>query len=134
MRFFSPVKKLSEATLIKLTQIDYDREIALVALIGKGQDKKIVGVCRIILESDKTLGEFALAISDKWQGKGIGSSLLKLCLKASQSKGVKQVVGVVLAENTQMLLMGKKLGFSVKRHSNSGEYDLTIDFKDMYIE
>lgn len=100
MRFFSPVKELSKARLIKLTQIDYDREIALVALMGKG----------------------------------IGSSLLKLCLKVSQTKGVKQVVGVVLAENTQMLLLGKKLGFSVKRHPDSGEYDLTIDFKDMYIE
>ncbi|MBC2703183.1 GNAT family N-acetyltransferase [Desulfobacula sp.] len=134
MRFFSPVKELSKTTLIKLTQIDYDREIALVALMGKGQDKKIVGVCRIILEADKTLGEFALAISDEWQGKGIGSSLLKLCLKASQSKGVKQVVGVVLAENTQMLMLGKKLGFSVKRHPDSGEYDLIIDFKDMHID
>lgn len=80
MRFFSPVKHLSKTMLIKFTQIDYDREVALVALKGKG---------------------------------------------------VKQVMGIVLAENTQMLMLGRKLGFSVKRHPDSGEYDLIIDFKDM---
>jgi len=134
MRFFSPVKQLSKTMLIKLTQIDYDREIALVALMGKGRDKKIIGVCRIILEPDKTLGEFALAISDEWQGKGIGSSLLKLCLKAAQTKGIQKIMGIVFAENTQMLMLGRKLGFSVKRHPESGEYDLIIDFKDIHID
>lgn len=120
--------------LIRFTQIDYDREIALIALMGNGGNKKIVGVCRIIIEPDKTLGEFAMAISDDWQGKGIGSSLLKLCLKAACAKGIKQVIGIVLAENTQMLKLGRKLGFSVKRHPDSGEYDLTIDLKNMHID
>jgi len=61
----------------------------------------------------------------------IGSALLKQCLKAVQGKGLKQVMGIVLAENIQMLMLGKKLGFSVKRNSDSGEYDLLIDVKDM---
>jgi len=133
-RFFSPVKQLSKIMLIRFTQIDYDREIALVALMGNGEDKRITGVCRIIIEPDKTLGEFAMAISDNWQGKGIGSSLLKLCLKAACSKGIKQVVGIVLAENTQMLRLARKLGFSIKHHPDSGEYDLTIDLEDMTID
>jgi len=134
LRFFSPVKQLSKAMLIRFTQIDYDREIALVALMGNGGNKKIVGVCRIIIEPDKTLGEFAMAISDDWQGKGIGSSLLKLCLKAACGKGIKQVIGIVLSENTQMLRLGRKLGFSVNRHPSSGEYDLTIDLENMHID
>ncbi len=134
LRFFSPVKELSKAMLIRFTQIDYDREIALIALMGNGGNKKIIGVCRIIIEPDKTLGEFAMAISDDWQGKGIGSSLLKLCLKAACAKGIKQVIGIVLAENTQMLRLGRKLGFSVKRHPDSGEYDLTIDLENMHID
>ena len=134
MRFFSPVKQLSKSMLIKLTQIDYDREIALVALMGEGKDKKMVGVCRIILESDKTRGEFAMAISDEWHGKGIGPSLLKQCLKAAQSRGVRHVVGLVLAENTQMLMLGRKLGFTINRTSHSGEYELIIHFKDMHFD
>ena len=102
--------------------------------MGNGGDKKIAGVCRIILGLDKTLGEFAMAISDEWQGKGIGSSLLKLCLKAAQAKGINQVMGIVLAENTQMLRLARKLGFSVSRHPDSGEYDLTIDLENMHID
>ncbi|MCK5099854.1 MAG: GNAT family N-acetyltransferase, partial [Desulfobacteraceae bacterium] len=128
MRFFSPLKQLSKALLIKLTQIDYDREIALVALMGKGPEKKITGVCRIILEPDQTRAEFAIVISDGWQGEGIGYSLLKQCLKAAEAMGVKQVIGIVLTENTQMKKLGKKLGFSVTHVQNAGEYELIIDF------
>ena len=75
-----------------------------------------------------------MAISDEWQGKGIGSSLLKLCLKAAHSMGIKRIMGIVLAENIQMQQLGRKMGFCVKRHPGSGEYDLTIDFEDMKIE
>ncbi|MBU1196565.1 MAG: GNAT family N-acetyltransferase [Proteobacteria bacterium] len=131
LRFFSPVKKLSNAMLVKLTQVDYDRHIALVALMGPAGDKKMVGVCRIIVDPDETLGEFALAISDEWQGHGIGSALLKQCLKAAREKGIKKIVGSVLAENTQMLLLGTKLGFSRKRLSGQGEYELNINFEEI---
>lgn len=128
MRFFSPLKQLSKETLIRLTQIDYDREIALVAVMGNGRGKKIVGVSRIIAYPEGTHAEFALATSDEWQGKGIGASLLKQCLKAARDKGMKQVMGLVLAENTQMLKLGKKLGFSISRVSGGSEYELTINY------
>lgn len=134
MRFFSPLKQLSREMLIKLTQIDYDREIALVALMEIQGVEKIVGVSRIIDYPDGTQAEFALAVSDDWQGKGIGASLLTQCLKAAWHKGKKQVVGLVLAENTQMLKLGRKLGFDVKRVPDSAEYELTIDYKDMNME
>ncbi|MBA3012496.1 MAG: bifunctional acetate--CoA ligase family protein/GNAT family N-acetyltransferase [Desulfobacula sp.] len=127
MRFFSPLKQLSKQMLIRLTQIDYDREIALVALMGKDQDQKMVGVCRIISYPDGTHAEFALAISDEWQGKGIGASLLNQCLAAARNKGLKQIIGLVLAENTQMLKLGKKLGFKINRVQDSSEYELIIE-------
>ena len=127
MRFFSPLKQLSKQMLIRLTQIDYDREIALVALMGKDPEK-IIGVSRIIGYSGGSQAEFALAISDDWQGKGIGAALLTQCLGAARNKGMKQIMGFVLAENTQMLRLGKKLGFKVKRVENSSEFELTIDF------
>jgi acetyltransferase len=130
MRFFSPLKRLSKQMLIRLTQTDYDREIALVALMGKDRNKKIVGVCRIIVYPDRDHAEFALAISDEWQGKGIGACLLKQCLKAARHLKIKYVLGLVLAENTQMLKLGKKLGFTVNRVSPGSEYELTIEYKD----
>ena len=128
MRFFSPIKQLSKPMLIKLTQIDYDREIALVALMGKGSKRKLVGVCRIILEPDRTRAEFAIVISDECQGEGIGSLLLKQCLNAAEDMGVKQVIGVVLTENNQMKWLGKKLGFSINHVAGSSEYEMIIDF------
>ena len=134
MRFFSPLKQLSRDMLIRLTQIDYDREIALVALMGKEQNQKMVGVCRIIVFPDKTQAEFALAISDDWQGKGIGSSLLTQCLKAARQMGIKRVMGCVLAENTQMLKLGRKLGFAITRVPGGGEYELIIENDDLDIE
>lgn len=134
MRFFSPLKQLSKETLIKLTQIDYDREIALVALMGDDQDKKMVGVCRIIDYPDGIQAEFALAISDAWQGKGIGAAMLKACLKAAWHKGKKRIMGLVLAENTQMLKLGKKLGFKITRAEDGSEYELVIEDNDMKIE
>ncbi|MBU0973516.1 MAG: bifunctional acetate--CoA ligase family protein/GNAT family N-acetyltransferase [Proteobacteria bacterium] len=134
MRFFSPLKQLSRDMVIRLTQIDYDREIALVALMGNDRDKKIAGVSRIITYSDGIQAEFALAISDEWQGKGIGAALLTACLKAARQKGIKRVMGLVLAENTQMLKLGKKLGFKITRSPESSEYELIIEYNNMNVE
>ncbi len=134
MRFFSPLKKLSKEMLIRLTQIDYDREIALVALIGTEKDRKIIGVCRVTDYPDGEQGEFAMAITDGWQGKGMGAALLQQCLKASWDKGLKRVNGIVLAENTQMLKLGRKLGFSRSRTPEGSEYELIIERDDMDIE
>lgn len=113
--------------LVRLTQIDYDREIALVALMGEGRDEKIIGVSRIIGYFDGSQAEFALAISDEWQGQGIGAALLTQCLAAARNQGMKQIMGFVLAENTQMLKLGKKLGFKIKRIPESSEFELAID-------
>ncbi len=126
MRFFSPLKQLSKQMLIRLTQIDYDREIALVALMGEDPEK-IIGVSRIIGYSDGSRAEFAVAICDDWQGQGIGAVLLAQCLAVARNQGKKQIMGFVLAENTQMLKLGKKLGFKIKRVQESSEFELTID-------
>ena len=134
MRFFSPLKELSRDMLIKLTQIDYDREIALVALMGKNDSQTMIGVSRIIVFPDKIQAEFAIAISDDWQGKGIGSSLLTQCLKAARKMGIRRVMGVVLSENTQMLKLGRKLGFTINRVPGGGEYELIIETQDLDID
>ncbi|MEA1966776.1 MAG: GNAT family N-acetyltransferase [Thermodesulfobacteriota bacterium] len=126
-RFFSHVKQLSKTMLIKFTQIDYDREIALIALMGKNDDQKIVGVARIIFEPNGEKGEFAVAVSDNWQGKGIGASLLNRCLKIAKKQGLKHVWGVIIPENTQMKKLGKKLGFDIKMMPGTSEYELHMD-------
>lgn len=127
MRFFTPMKQLSHTMLIRLTQIDYDREVALVALIHEGEKQKMAGIARVIFEPDGKNGEFAVAVADQWQGKGIGASLLKRCLTYTKDKGLTRVWGLVIAENRQMVKLGKRLGFNVRMVPGSSEYELEID-------
>ena len=130
MRFFSPVKQLSQAMLVRLTQIDYDREVALVALIREGEEQKMVGVARVIFEPNGKRGEFSVAVADQWQGKGMGASLLKRCLVYSADKGLEKVWGIVITENRQMVKLGKRLGFSVRLVPGASEFELEIDLMD----
>jgi len=127
-RFFSPLKMLPNKMLARFTQIDYDREIALVALWGPELNEKMLGVARVITDVyNRKHAEFSVIVGDLWQGKGIGAELLKRCLSISKERGIEKVAGIVLPENTQMLALGKKLGFSVKRVPRESDYKLEID-------
>jgi len=128
MRFFTPLKYLSPSMLARFTQIDYDREIALVAISESQSDEKMLAVARVIVGRNLREAEFAVAVSDPWQGKGIGASLLQRCLSIAKERGIQRVMGTVLAENTQMLALGRKLGFSIKKEQGVPEYELSIDF------
>ena len=113
--------------LVRFTQIDYDREIALVALPQSHPESQILGVARVIVERDPKRAEFSIVVRDAWQGKGIGAALLKRSLAIARSRGVELVWGTVLAENTQMLALGRKFGFKIKREPGLGEYELRFD-------
>jgi acetyltransferase len=126
-RFFTPMKRLPHSMLARFTQIDYDREIALVAISESHAQEKMVGVARVIVGRNSKEAEFAVAVGDPWQGNGIGVALLQRCLSIAKGRGLERVNGFVLAENTQMLALGRKLGFSIKKVVDTGEYELTIN-------
>ena len=127
-RFFGALKELNPEMLARFTQIDYDREIALVAIDEASQTDNILGVARIIGDPDAKTGEFAVLVGDAWQGKGIGSNLLEKCLSIAEKQGFRTVTGIVLHENKNMLALGKKLGFETRKVSDSGENELVIHF------
>jgi acetyltransferase len=127
-RFFGAIKELNSEMLARFTQIDYDREIALVAIDEDSQTDNILGVARIIGDPDAKTGEFAVLVGDAWQGKGIGSNLLEKCLAIAEKQGFRTVNGIVLHENKNMLALGKKLGFEIRKASDSGENELVIHF------
>jgi len=129
MRFFTPLKRLPHSMLARFTQIDYDREIALVALAEGHTTEKMLGVARVISEINQKRAEFSVAVGDAWQGKGIGAALLKRCLTIAEKRGIEEVWGAILAENIQMLSLAKKLGFKFKNAPGSGEYELSIDLR-----
>jgi len=128
-RFFTPMKRLPHSMLARFTQIDYDRHIALVALPESETKETMLGVARVIIGRSLKEAEFSIVVSDPWQGKGIGAALLQRCLSIAKERGIETVMGTVLAENTQMLALGKKMGFKIKKVSGAGEYELSIDFK-----
>ena len=131
-RFFSPMKTLPSHMLVRFTQIDYDREIALVALLGTEPDEKMLGAARVISNIyNRKKAEFAVVVADAWHGKGIGAELLKRCLLISKERGIENVWGLVLPENTQMLALGKKLGFTAKKMIGESDYELNIDLTKM---
>lgn len=126
-RFFRPMRELPMSMLQKFTQIDYDREIAMVALHDRNGEEEMLGVARVIAELNLKDAEFSVLVADKWHGKGIGAELLKRCLKAMQRQNIEKVWGIVLPENTKMVALGRKLGFTVKRIPGESEFELKID-------
>ena len=128
-RFFGMLKVLPPQMLARFTQIDYDREIALVALAEEeetAQGQRMLGVARIIREPDGKTGEFSVVVGDEWQGRGIGLRLLEKCLTIAEKQGFKTVHGIALAENRNMIMMGKKMGFEIKRDPDTYDINLII--------
>jgi acetyltransferase len=130
LRFFTPMKRLPHSMLAWFTQIDYDRHIALVALAEWEANEKMLGVARVITGRNPREAEFSVAVSDSWHGKGIGAALLQRCVSIAKERGIQRITGTILAENTQMLALGRKLGFSIKKEKGIPEYELSIDFRE----
>ncbi len=111
-RFMQSLQELSQEMLVRFTQIDYDRELALVATIHAGEEEVELGVARYFTNPDGEAGEFAIVVADEWQNRGIGTQLMSCLIDAAREKGFKCLQGEVLASNPKMLQFMKKLGFS----------------------
>lgn len=112
-RFMYTVRELSEAMLARFTQLDYDRELALIAVTEEKGREVEIGVCRYAINPDGESCEFALVVSDQWQHKAIGHRLMGSLIDAARSKGLKTMEGEVLANNHEMLKLVATLGFTV---------------------
>jgi acetyltransferase len=113
MRFFSMIKRLTHESLIRLCHLDYDREMALVAVQHANGEPVILGVSRYYLDPETSAAEFAVAVGDPWQGQGLGNYLMRRLIDVARQNGVRRLVGQVLQENASMLRLVKGLGFSV---------------------
>ncbi len=112
-RFFAPMSDLSQAMAARLTQIDYDREMALMALNPHpGEETDGWGVVRIAADADNTQAEFAVIVRSDMQGHGIGRLLMDRILAYAKSRGIAEIWGNVLSENDAMLALGRELGFN----------------------
>jgi acetyltransferase len=112
LRFFASMKEFSHEFIARLTQLDYARAMAFVAL--DEATNEIVGVVRIHSDSIYENGEYAILLRSDLKGRGLGWALMQLIIEYAKSEGLKVVLGDVLAENTVMLAMCRNLGFEVK--------------------
>jgi acetyltransferase len=113
-RFMFSVQELSPTMLLRFTQIDYSREMALIAVTFE-QDKEIeLGVARFAINPEGESCEFALVIADVMQGKGLGQKLMTALMDAARAKGLKVMAGEVLKTNANMLKLMNRLGFSIE--------------------
>jgi acetyltransferase len=115
-RYFGFVKLEQRVAHEYLTRIcfnDYDREIAMVATRQANNGEEILGVARLIKVHGVNEAEFAILISDRWQGQGLGTYLLKLLLDIGRQEGLERIIGYILTDNYGMQKVCTKLGFEL---------------------
>jgi acetyltransferase len=111
MRFLSSLRSLTPAMLARFTQIDYDREMALVAVREEGGRERELAVCRYATLADGRSCEFAIVVADAWQRRGLGRRMMAALIEIARARGLEEMVGLVHAANTPMLRLTEGLGF-----------------------
>ena len=112
LRFFAAVRELTPAMLARFTRLDYERDMAFIAV--RERTRETVGVARVVREDDPTVGEFAVVVQPDVKGHGLGAHLMRRLLDWAWAHGMRAVVGEILAENTPMLDLARFLGFRLR--------------------
>jgi acetyltransferase len=126
-RFFNIVRNLPHSDLVRFCNIDYDREMAIVAEVTEGGRRREIGVGRIIAEPDSKRGEFAVVIADSYQGKGLGRKLVDMVIDIASEKHLESIYGVVLRENQPMLSLCREMGFSLHPEEDYVRVELPLE-------
>jgi acetyltransferase len=111
MRFLAPRKHFPDELGLRLTQLDYDRDMAFVALNTAGE---MAGVARMFCDPDRRSAEYALIVRSDMSGRGIGSALLGHLIDYARAEGLERLEGMILAENTAMQGLVKRFGFEIR--------------------
>ncbi len=134
-RFISSMRELPERMLARFTLIDYDREMALVAMYaertpnpdgGFTETEKIIGVSRYVTNPDKSSCEFSLLVADEFNGQGLGSRMMLAIIDVARSKGLATIEGLVLGKNAGMLKLMRSLDFQIKTYEEDPDLKLCI--------
>lgn len=128
-RFLHTLRQLDEPTLIRLTDIDYDRQMALIAVVCENGLEVQVSVARYVVGSSGRDCEFAVAVADCWQGKGIAGRLMRQLMRAARDRGLETMEGFVLYGNQGMFALAGALGF--RTESMTGDASLRRVVRDL---
>jgi len=128
-RFFRIIKDTPHEMRTRFCNIDYDREIGIVAEIEENNKRRFIGVTRIIINpSNNNEAEFALVVSDKWHRLGLGSELLDYTFEIAKDKNLIKIYGIVLKDNQPMISLCQEKGFEFF-NDDPGEYRIEYELK-----
>jgi acetyltransferase len=113
-RFFQIIKDTPHEVRVRYCNIDYDREMAIVAELTEDGRRRILGVVRVSAEPDGKAGEIAFIIADPWQGLGLGTKMVDCTLETCKDMGLETVYAIMLPDNARAINLMKKMGFTVK--------------------
>jgi ribosomal protein S18 acetylase RimI-like enzyme len=130
-RFFSPIKRMSDAMAHRLAVVDYNDRFALVATTHKPASKeRIVGVARYDRARGTDVAEVAVAVIDEFQRRGLGGILLAELARVARGHGIKSFQLIVLPENREMLGLLRKMGWIHQAKVVGGVYEISFDLPD----
>jgi acetyltransferase len=128
LRFRSGLRGLTPAMLARFTQIDYDREMALVAITHEAGREREVGVCRYVTLPDGGTCEYAIVLADDWQSRGLGMRMMTELVSIARARGLRTMVGWVASDNPGMLHLCQALGFRIEAEADEpGTRRVTLD-------
>jgi acetyltransferase len=113
-RFFNIIKDTPHEVRVRYCNIDYDREIGIVAELEEEGRRKILGVVRLIIEPDGKKGEIAFIVADPWQGLGLGTKIIDYMIEICKDKGLEMVYALMLPDNYRAIRLLKKMGFTIE--------------------
>ncbi len=129
-RLFGLMREPSHSVIARLTQIDYDREMAFIATSDNEEGRpETLGVARVVKDPDNIRGEFAVIVRSDMKGRGLGKILMQKLIRYCRSQGTRELVGQVLRDNTRMLNLSKKLGFEIQTMGNGDILEVKLDLK-----
>lgn len=125
-RFMNTMRELPPSMVVRLTQIDYDREMAFVATIENDGQETEIGVCRYAVNPDGESCEFAVVVADDWQHRGLARRLMGVLIETARERGLEYMNGVFLASNERMLRFVQKLGFVLSNDPDDSTVKLGV--------
>ena len=132
-RFFQMLKDTPHEVRVRYCNIDYDREIAIVAELTEENRKKILGVSRLSIEPSGKSGELAFIIGDQWQGLGLGTKIVDYVIEIAKEMKIETIYAIMLPDNYRALNLTKKMGFKLE-YLGDGTVKGILDLKEELLE
>ena len=128
-KLFQTLKHMPHEVRVRYCNIDYDREIAIVAELTENGKRKIIGTARVSIDPNGKSGELAFLVADPWQGLGLGTKLVDYVIEICRERGLETIYAIMVPDNLKAIELMKKFGFALK-YTEEGVIKGTLNLKE----